>query len=376
MILIFVGLFVAIYLILGITFFVGMMRIPFSKANNEPLPTVSLLISCRNEAHDIERCLSSIQDLKYPEHKLEVILVDDFSTDSTPELLKEFADKHNNVKFFSSNEFEETHLEAKARGISNAAKKASGEWLFITDADCSLPSTWLINMLDGVDDTTGIITGSMETLSPNFIGTLEKAVGLFKMFIGFGIAGFGFSFFGLGPNMAIRRSVYEQAGGLEKANFRIAEDMALFKMAHNLGYKAKYHLDKETLVKVTPVDSLAQLISQQRRWLKGGFEGDSSTSYDWIIISVLFIFVAVFSFLFVYTCVFYPVYGLIFSLIKLSAEFLVYLGIKIRHQSKGILRLIPLTFVYSLVTYVWLPLSFIFKRDIAWMGDGYEVTYK
>lgn len=362
---------IGIYLLLSVIFAIGMTRFKDTKPSIT-YPTVSVLISCRNEELDLPACLESLINLDYPHDKLQIVLIDDNSTDKTLQLLKEVADEHPHIEAYSTSEFPSTHLEAKARGISHAASKATGNWYFITDADCIVPSTWIKHMLDGIDENTGSITGPMETLNPSFIGTLEKIAGFFKLAIGFGISGFGVPLFGLGPNMAIKKEAYDKAGGLEKSDFRIAEDMALFKMAHKLGYKSHYHFDQHTLIKLTPVRTFTQILSQQRRWLKGGLEGDFK---DWFIFFFLFVYGLTFSFSYIYICIIFPIYGLFFSGIKLLAEIFAYAAVKRRFKSPGILRLIPLAYFYTLITYIWLPLSFIFSKDATWMGDGYVVKY-
>ncbi len=49
----------------------------------QDLPTVSLIISCRNEEKFINKCLDSIVNQDYPEEKLEVLVADGMSEDGT-----------------------------------------------------------------------------------------------------------------------------------------------------------------------------------------------------------------------------------------------------------------------------------------------------
>ena len=362
------------YLLLGVFFSIGILKLPLSKPVQKDLPNVSVLVSCRNESKDLPGCIDSLIALDYPNNKLQIIFIDDFSTDSTPEILTEAASQNLNVEFYSSKYFPKTHLEAKARGISFAASKAAGEWLFVTDADCRVPNSWIKNMLDGIDSKTGIITGPMETLNPTYIGSLEKIVGLGKMVFAFGIAGFNISMFALGPNMAIRKKAYENAGGLESADFKIAEDIALFKMAQNNGYKTKYHFDKSTLVKLTPVSNFKQLTSQQVRWLKGGFEGKNSHIIEFVIMVLFLLF---FPLLLVLAYLFFVdlAFALQFFLLKSLSETIMMFIIKLRFKSKGLFRLLPLAFIYSLFIYTWLPIASLTKKKAKWLGDGYEVNY-
>ena len=133
-------------------------------------------------------------------------------------------------------------------------------------------------MLDGVTKDTGLIVATTETLSPTFVGKLEKIIGAYTIPIGWDLTGIPIN--ALASNMAIRKSVYEKHGGLEKADFKVAEDQAMFNLVNKNGYDIVYHMDKHTKIKLNPVQNFKQIISQQRRWIKGGFEGNSlETSY-------------------------------------------------------------------------------------------------
>lgn len=363
------------YFIFHIILLIGVFRIPVSKRIQNEFPLVSILLSCRNEENDISRCMRSLENLDYPKDRLQVIMIDDFSTDSTPSILREAEKKNTHFEFYQSSDFPSTHLEAKARGIENAASKANGEWLFITDADCEIPPTWLLHMLDGVDKNTGIITGAMDTLNPHFIGTLERLASLGKLVFAYGIAGYGVSAFALGPNMAIRKSVYDEAGVLKKADFRIAEDIALFKLSHDLGYKTKYHFDHFTRVRSTPVSTFKQLNSQQIRWMKGGFEGERSHAIEAIILIIALIFLSAFigiGYLFFID----TTLATTLILLKSTTETMLLSVYWKRLKAKRLFRLLPIAALYSLYITIWLPFATFIKKKTEWMGEGYVVRYE
>ncbi len=363
----------SIYTVVGVFILTGMKRIPESKAVTNKLPNVSVLITCRNEEEDLPGCLNSLAHLSYPEDKLQIVLIDDNSTDNTAHLLKSFAEKIEHVEFYSADEFPSTHLEAKARGIARAVSKATGEWLFITDADGIIPENWIQHMLDGATNDTGMIVGTTETLSPTLVGKMEKIASVYTIPIGWGFAGWGIPINALGPNMAIRKSVYEKHGGLEGANFRVAEDHAMFNLVNKNGYQTIHHMDEHTKIKLNPVQSFKQIISQQRRWVKGGFEGNLSEK---IIIGLMLTFGFFFCSFTLFLMIFYPVYGFSFASIKFIMDFLVYWMYGEKTKISGLLLSSPFSFIYTLLSFIWIPASLIVKSDISWMGDGYRVKYE
>ncbi|MCR4325816.1 MAG: glycosyltransferase, partial [Patescibacteria group bacterium] len=57
----------------------------------DALPSVAIVVPCFNEERTIESTLKSLAALDYPKEKLEIIVVDDGSTDRTHAIAQEFA---------------------------------------------------------------------------------------------------------------------------------------------------------------------------------------------------------------------------------------------------------------------------------------------
>lgn len=56
----------------------------------QQLPPITVIVPARNEAANIITCLNSIAQQQYPAHKLHLIVIDDHSTDNTPQLVDRF----------------------------------------------------------------------------------------------------------------------------------------------------------------------------------------------------------------------------------------------------------------------------------------------
>lgn len=112
-----------------------------SPATDEP---VTVVICCRDEGDYLERNLPAI--LGQRGVKFEVVVVDDCSTDSTPEVLKRYEKQYPNLKH--------TFVPKSARYVSHeklavtlGVKAAKYEWIVLTRADC-VPAgdSWLYEM--------------------------------------------------------------------------------------------------------------------------------------------------------------------------------------------------------------------------------------
>ena len=94
-------------------------------------PKVSVVVASYNGARTLKPCLESLTRLAYPDY--EVILVDDGSTDSTPEIAREFP----GVRCIR----QDNHGLSVARNTGIAA--ATGEIVAFTDSDCRADEDWL-----------------------------------------------------------------------------------------------------------------------------------------------------------------------------------------------------------------------------------------
>ena len=101
------------------------------------IPTISIVIPTINEERNIGRCLESIFSQSYPKNRLEVIIVDDLSTDKTLEIAKNYP-----VKILTSGK---KHGEiSKIIGFN----KARGDYVMYLDADTELKGkAWFQKMI-------------------------------------------------------------------------------------------------------------------------------------------------------------------------------------------------------------------------------------
>ncbi len=106
------------------------MRKLFVTAPRPQPPLVSLTITTRNEERNIETCLRSIRAQTYPRERMEVIVVDNASTDKTKQLASAFTDK-----VFDKGP------ERSAQRNFGMRDKSSGEFVMFLDADMVLAPT-------------------------------------------------------------------------------------------------------------------------------------------------------------------------------------------------------------------------------------------
>lgn len=106
---------------------------------------VTVIIPARDEAQHIGPCLESVLNNHYPGHLLEIIVVDDFSTDNTAEIAAAIlaGGKGQVLRLEQYLKPEERLNSYKKKALEIAIGKARGSWIITTDADCRVPSGWL-----------------------------------------------------------------------------------------------------------------------------------------------------------------------------------------------------------------------------------------
>lgn len=110
-------------------------------------PVISFIIPAHNEEEVIERKLKNTQSLNYPKDHLEVIVVDDGSTDNTLSILKEIKGSwFPELRIFSQSR------QGKSAAENKGLRNSKGELIVTSDADVPLNSDALRFMIENFQD--------------------------------------------------------------------------------------------------------------------------------------------------------------------------------------------------------------------------------
>ena len=132
-------------------------RLRFSQkdlAELRDVPTVSVCIAARNEDHAMAECLESVLASTYP--KLEVLVLDDNSTDNTSHIVRAFA--HAGVRFISGDEPADDWL-GRNYALETLLEEASGRYVLFLDVDARVrPETIELLMRRLMTDGAAMMT--------------------------------------------------------------------------------------------------------------------------------------------------------------------------------------------------------------------------
>lgn len=98
-------------------------------------PRVTVLIPARNEERNLRTCLDAVRALEWPD--LQILLIDDRSTDATPRIAAEAAAADPRVTVLGGSDLPEGWM-GKSWALHQAQAKATGEWLLFLDADVTI----------------------------------------------------------------------------------------------------------------------------------------------------------------------------------------------------------------------------------------------
>jgi len=205
----------------------------------EKPPLISVIIPARNEGRNIRRCVQALLSQTYPNYK--IIVVDDRSTDDTPQILTELADRIPNLQIVHGSELPPGWA-GKPHALVQGAAAAHGEWLCFMDADTFaqpdlLWSTYRLAIRYHAD--------MFSILTDQELGTFWERTILPLVFLGLS---FGFpadrvndptkpDAIANGQFILIRRPVYEQIGGHASVKDRVDEDKAIATIIKRAGYR-------------------------------------------------------------------------------------------------------------------------------------------
>ncbi|MEW5766345.1 MAG: glycosyltransferase family 2 protein [bacterium] len=119
------------------------------------LPSVSIIIPCRNEERFIGKCLDSIIAQDYPKDKLEVLVVDGMSEDETKKGVSEYSQKYPFIRLL------ENQKRVTPVAMNIGIKNAKGDLIVMINSHAVIDSDFLINGVKYLNKTNADAVGGM-----------------------------------------------------------------------------------------------------------------------------------------------------------------------------------------------------------------------
>jgi glycosyltransferase involved in cell wall biosynthesis len=212
------------------------VRLPWLRncppAVNEDCPAISLIFAARDEQAKLPGALATLVGIDYPH--LEIIAVDDRSSDATPTILDDFAAQHPQIKVVHIHDLPKGWL-GKPHALQKGYEASSGELVLFTDADVKFKRDSLRRVV------TLLRERRLDHLS--LLGDVERTGFWDTVFLSFFGMGFQLatdtrnlsnptsrSYAGVGAFQILRRSAYELCGTHRRLAMEVLDDMKLAKL--------------------------------------------------------------------------------------------------------------------------------------------------
>ncbi|MBX9693316.1 MAG: glycosyltransferase family 2 protein [Cyanobacteria bacterium] len=256
---------VSTFLILGLfgltcAFYHFMKPVDKSKLDNKELPLVSVLVPARNEETKIGRCIESLLAQDYP--NVEIIIIDDRSTDSTGDIIASYARKDSRIKFVQGKDAPPGWI-GKCNALAHAVGYASGEWYVFTDADTyHHPNSVRDGVSFGIENKNDLLS----FIPMQELGSFPEQL-IMPLLLSSFLLGDPFHTvndpgakraYAYGQYIICRASSYHAAGGHQSVRDEIVEDHAIARVFKEKGYRVAV-ADGKTLYSVRMYTDLKSL---------------------------------------------------------------------------------------------------------------------
>ncbi|MCU0460927.1 MAG: glycosyltransferase [Bacteroidales bacterium] len=332
------------YLYILIRIYAGLVRIKSFKPQSTPDISVSVIVACRNEEKNITSLLSGIASQDYNPDKLELIIIDDNSTDSTFNIASDYGGIRN-LKVIKN------PGTGKKIAIKSGIGVGSGELVVTTDADCRPGKNWLKTIVSYYSENKpDMIIGPVALKGDRgFFQRFQELEFLSLQGVTAGTAAIGDPVMCNGANLAYTKEAYKNHS-LDLHEDKVSGDdiFLLHNLKENKSSKIIWLESTDALVTTCTSETWSSFISQRARWIsKAGSYSDSLTV---LLAFVTFVTILMLTALLV-AGIFYPVFLLVFLVafgLKSIPDYLILRNTTSRYGRKKLMRwFIPSQFLYT-----------------------------
>jgi cellulose synthase/poly-beta-1,6-N-acetylglucosamine synthase-like glycosyltransferase len=238
-----------------------------SASNAQNLPSFSVVVPVKNEGKVVGRLFEALSKLIYPKGKVQVVVVEDGSTDDTLSICKKFQASQGNVVVL-----ERAVSNRKPSALNFALPHCTGDFIAVFDADNVPAPDALANVVKYFADPSvaavqgrNLCINSTQNMLTQFI-SYEESIWCESYLRGKDTLGL---FVHLkGSCQFVRRSVLQRSIGFDETT--LSEDMEMSARLTHDGYKIRYGGDVCSWQE-SP-SNLKSLFGQRTRWFRGTME--------------------------------------------------------------------------------------------------------
>ncbi len=231
-------------------------------------PKVSVLIPAHNEEKVIAYTLNAMTALEYPRDRLDILIINDGSSDTTADIVQEYVRRDPRVRLYNVPRGEGG--KGKSRALNLGLRQTDAEFIAVYDADNTPHPTALRYLMAQLllDDTLGAVLGKFRTVNKNR-NLLTRFINIETLSFQSMLQAGRWKLFKVstlpGTNLVIRRNLLFRLNGWDED--AITEDSELSIRIYKEGYRIKY-LPYSITYEQEP-EAWSTWIKQRTRWVRG-----------------------------------------------------------------------------------------------------------
>jgi glycosyltransferase involved in cell wall biosynthesis len=268
------------YFFLILRIFKNLSNIKPFLAVSDPLTKVSVVVACYNEERNLPMLLQCIDNQKYSKELLEIIIVNDNSTDRTFDVSSEFRGKNKMIVL-------QNEGKGKKQAIRTGIKASSGKLIITTDADCLMGEKWLQTITCYFEKYKPNMIISPVQLKPvsGFFGRFQELEFLSLQGITTGTCLRGEPTMCNGANLSFTREAYLRHRNDLHDEINSGEDIFLLHaLKRDKDSEVLWLESTDAIVAAAASPTIGTYLNQRKRWIsKVGYYDDQYTSLLGII---------------------------------------------------------------------------------------------
>ncbi len=233
-------------------------------------PRLSIVIAVKNEETNIFSLIDSLEKLNYPNENLEVIIVDDNSTDNTKELIQTKIKTKNNFKLVNA---DNKILSGKKGALAIGIEAAQYNFVVITDADCRHEYYWLNTVAGKLDEGFDFVFGIAPIESGRtLVQKLSAFENLRNSFLTIAAVGLNIPYSAAARSFAFRKTSFNRVGGYTNTTETLSgDDDLLLREAMKNKMLIGTITEPDAFVFSTAPKSFSEYFKQKKRHLQTSF---------------------------------------------------------------------------------------------------------
>lgn len=260
-----------LYVVLIVQLILGYNKVKSFKtiAAAAPKTAFTIIVPFRNEAKNLPKLLASFSKLNYPHELIEIIMVDDFSTDLSERICIRWRMEHDTIDTTLLENLRLTDS-PKKDAIARAIPIIKNNWIITTDADCTVPKNWLMVLDEYIQiQQPEMIVGAVTYKTKNnWFHHFQQMDLLSLQGTTIGSFGLGKPFMCNGANFAYTKKFFMALDGFNGNQNRASGDdvFLLQKAVKHSPEKVHYLKHGQNIVKTKPENDLFAFFQQRVRW--------------------------------------------------------------------------------------------------------------